>query len=69
MDVFLANIQSNAKIAIKYDKRLMSYYMRKKLAKGHKKAIVTVAGKMLINIYIMLRQNIHYHALRVNKAS
>lgn len=58
-----------ANIAVKHDKRLKSYYMRKRLAKGHKKAIVAVARKMLINLYIMLKHNIPYHALRVNKAS
>lgn len=58
-----------ANIAIKYDRRLKSYYLKKKLAKGHNKAIVAVARKMLINIYVMMTHNIPYHALRVNKAS
>lgn len=58
-----------ANIAVQKDKRLKSYYMRKKLAKGHNKAIVAVARKMLINLYVMMRYNIPYHALRVNKAS
>jgi transposase len=58
-----------ANIAVKKDRRLKSYYMKKKLAKGHNKAIVAVARKMLISIYVMLTHNMPYNALRVNKAS
>ena len=58
-----------ANVAVQHDKRLKSFYMRKKLAKGHNKAIVAVARKMLINIYVMMKYNIPYHALRVNKAT
>jgi len=58
-----------ANIAAQKDKRLRSYYMKKKLAKGHNKAIVAVARKMLINIYVMLKHNITYDHLRRNKAS
>jgi transposase len=58
-----------ANVAVKKDRRLKSYYMKKKLAKGHNKAIVAVARKMLINIYVMLTHNIPFNALRVNKAS
>lgn len=53
-----------ANIAAQKDKKLKSYYMRKKLAKGHNKAIVAVARKMLINIYVMLKHNITYDHLR-----
>lgn len=56
-------------IAAQQDRRLKSYYMKKKLAKGHNKAIVAVARKMLINIYVMMNHNIKFNALRVNKAT
>jgi len=58
-----------ANIAAQKDKKLKSYYMKKKLGKGHNKAIVAVARKMLINIYVMLKHNITYDHLRANKAS
>lgn len=58
-----------ANVAVKYDKKLKSYYMRKKLAKGHNKAIVACARKILINIYVMMKHNITYDQLRRNKAS
>ena len=58
-----------ANVAVKHDRRLKSYYMKKRLAKGHNKAIVAVARKMLINIYAMLKYQTPYYALRVNKAS
>lgn len=56
-------------ITIGYDKELKSYYMKKKLGKGHNKAIVAVARKLLVRIYIMMKHNIKYHALRINKAT
>lgn len=58
-----------ANIAVQKDKRLKSYYMRKKIGKGHNKAIVAAARKMLINLYIMMTYNIKFDALRVNKAT
>ncbi len=58
-----------ANIAAQRDKRLKSYYLKKKLAKGHNKAIVAVARKVLINVYVMMKYNIPFHALRVNKAT
>jgi transposase len=58
-----------ANVAAQHDKRLKSFYMRKKLAKGHNKAIVAVARKMLVNLYVMMNHNIPFHALRVNKAT
>lgn len=58
-----------ANVAAQLDKRLKSYYMRKKLAKGHNKAIVAVARKMLINLYVMMTYNLKFDALRVNKAT
>ena len=57
-----------ANIAVQFDKRLKSFYLRKKLAKGHNKAIVAVARKMLINMFVMLKYNIQFKNLRVNKA-
>lgn len=56
-----------ANIAVQRDKKLKSYYMRKKLAKGHNKAVVAAARKILINMYVMMTHNIPFHALRVNK--
>lgn len=58
-----------ANIAIKKDKKLKSYYLKKKLGKGHNKAIVAAARKMLINIFVMMNHNIQYSCLRANKAS
>ena len=58
-----------ANVAVQMDRRLKSYYMRKKLGKGHNKAIVAVARKILINLYVMMTHNIPFHALRVNKVS
>ena len=58
-----------ANVAVRYDKPLRSYYLKKMRAKGHNKAIVAVARKMLINVYAMLSHNIPFHALRSNKAS
>lgn len=58
-----------ANITIRTDKRLKSFYLKKRLGKGHNKAIVAVARKMLINMYVMMKHRITYHALRVNKAS
>lgn len=58
-----------ANVAVQKDRRLKSYYMKKKLAKGHNKAIVAAARKMLINLYVMMKYNLPFHALRVNKAT
>ncbi len=58
-----------ANIAAQQDKRLKSYYVRKRLAKGHNKAIVAIARKLLINVYVMMTYNIQFNALRVNKAT
>lgn len=41
-----------ANVAVQFDRRLKSYYPKKKLAKSHNKAIVAVARKMLINVYV-----------------
>lgn len=57
-----------ANAAIKRDKRLKSFYLKKKLGKGHNKAIVAVARKILTNLYVMMTYNITYQNLRVNKA-
>lgn len=57
-----------ANIAVQKDKRLKSYYLKKRLGKGHNKAIVAVARKMLINMYVMMTYNIAFDNLRVNKA-
>jgi len=43
-------------------------YMRILKKKGHKKAIVASARKLLVYIYIMLTQGITFQALRVNSA-
>lgn len=56
-----------ANVAARHDPKLKSYYLKKKLGKGHNKAIVAVARKMLTNIYVMLKYQKSYHALRINK--
>lgn len=53
-----------ANIAVQKDKHLKSYYLKKKLGKGHNKVIVACARKLLINVYVMMTYNISFHALR-----
>lgn len=50
-------------IAIRVDKKLRSFYLKKKKQKGSKKAIVAVARKMAAYIYWMLTKNVRYDVL------
>jgi transposase len=58
-------IQS-ANVAIRYDKILGGFYKRIERKKGHNKAIVATARKMLKYIYIMLTLGINYEAVKKN---
>lgn len=58
-----------ANIARQHDPLLKSFYMKKKLGKGHNKAITATARKLLVNIHVMLTRRITYHTLQRNKAS
>jgi transposase len=58
-----------ANIARQHDPMLKSFYMKKKLGKGHNKAITATARKLLVNIHVMLTRRITYHTLQRNKAS
>lgn len=58
-----------ANIARQHDPMLKSFYMKKKLGKGHNKAITATARKLLVNIHVMLTKRITYHTLHKNKAS
>lgn len=46
---------------------LAKFYLKLHKRKGHKTAIVATARKLLIYIYIMLKNNIPYSALQINK--
>jgi transposase len=56
-----------ANVAVLHDKTLARFYHRLKREKGHNKAIVATAHKMLKYVYTMLKNNIPYHALQVHK--
>jgi len=58
-------IQS-ANVAIRYDDVLSEFYKRIERKKGHNKAIVATARKMLKYIYIMLTLGIDYEAVKNN---
>lgn len=57
-----------ANVAVQHDKLLGKMYQRLALRKGHQKAIVAVARRMVTLLYVMLSNNISYHALQVHKA-
>lgn len=57
-----------ANIAVQHDKTLRKTYNRLK-HKGHNKAIVAVARRMVTLLYVMLKNNIKYHDLQVHKAT
>lgn len=56
-----------ANVAVQHDKLLKNTYNRLK-HKGHNKAIVAVARRMVTLLYVMLKNNIKYHDLQVHKA-
>lgn len=57
-----------ANVAVRHDKLLGNMYNRLAPKKGHQKAIVAVARRMVTFIYAMLSNNIPYYALQVHKA-
>jgi transposase len=50
-------------VAIRTDKRLKGFYLKKKRHKGSKKAIVAVARKLSAYVYWMLTKNVRYDVL------
>lgn len=57
-----------ANVAVQHDATLRKVYNRLR-HKGHNKAIVAVARKMVTLLYAMLKHNIKYHDLQVHKAT
>lgn len=58
-----------ANIAVQHDKTLKKVYQRLMAKKGHNKAVVAVARKMVTLLYVMLKNNITYQALQIHKAT
>ena len=57
----------SANIAVMHDRTLKRFYLRLRRKKGHNRAIVATARKMLKYINTMLKHNIKYHALQIHK--
>lgn len=57
-----------ANVAVQHDPYLKKCYNHF-AHKGHNKAIVAVARKMVTLLYVMLKNNIEYHALQIHKAT
>ena len=55
-----------ARASIKSDKRLKEFYLRIKHKRGEKKAIVTVARKIIVYAYWILKKNVTYKELGRN---
>jgi len=58
-----------ANVAVQHDKLLKVMYLRLASKKGHNKAITAVARRMVTLLYVMLKNNIKYHALQIHKAT
>ena len=58
-----------ANVAVLHDSTLKKMYLKLAHKKGHQKAITAVARKMVTYLYVMLRNNIEYHALQIHKAT
>lgn len=59
-----------ANVAVRHDKILGKFYQRILKHRGkHGIAVTAAARKLLGYIYVMLTQNIQYHALRIHEAS
>ncbi len=58
-----------ANVAVQRDKTLKKMYMRLAPKKGHQKAVVAVARRMVTLLYVMLKHNIKYQALQIHKAT
>lgn len=57
-----------ANVAVQHDKTLKKMYDRLAQKKGHNKAVVAVARRMVTLLYTMLKHNLEYHALQIHKA-
>jgi len=57
-----------ANVAVQHDATLRKTYNRLK-HKGHNKAIVAVARRMVTLLYVMLKHNINYQDLQIHKAT
>jgi transposase len=57
-----------ANVAVQHDKTLGKMYKRLAPRMGHQKAIVAVARRMVTLLYVMIKNNINYHALQIHKA-
>ncbi len=51
------SLVQNANVAVLYSKRFRKFYLKLKRKKGHQKAVVAVARKMLTIIWFMLQRN------------
>lgn len=58
-----------ANVAVMHDKTLKKKYIMLAQKKGHQKAIVAIARKMVTLLYTMLKHNNKYHALQIHKAT
>jgi len=58
-----------ANVAVQRDKLFKKMYLRLAPKKGHQKAVVAVARRMVTLLYVMLKHNIPYHALQIHKAT
>ncbi len=58
-----------ANIGVMHDKTLKNMYLRLMPKKGHQKAITAVARRMATLLYVMLKNNMQYHALQIHKAT
>lgn len=58
-----------ANVAVQHDATLKKMYERLAFKKGHQKAVVAVARRMVTLLYVMLKHNLEYHALQIHKAT
>jgi len=56
-----------AHVAIMHDPYMAKFYRRLKKTKHHNVALVAVARKMLERVYTMMKLNLPYHVLQVNR--
>lgn len=58
-----------ANVGVQHDKTLKEMYQRLAHKKGHQKAVTAVARRMTTLLYVMLKNNIDYHALQIHKGT
>ena len=58
-----------ANVAVQKDRTLRKIYLRLMPRLGHQRAIVAVARRMVTYLYVMLMENINYHALQIHKVT